>query len=103
MDLQLQEKVALITGGVNGLTREWAVELAAQGVRADCVLPAETGTLLYERFLDVMPDPVAAKSEIERLIPLGHRSLRSQRHDAQRRCKLWCGFQVTHLPNAIHS
>lgn len=60
-------------GGINGLTREWAVELAPDGVRVNAVLPAETWTPLYEKCLAEMPDPQAARAEIERLIPLGRR------------------------------
>ncbi|GAB5444872.1 MAG: SDR family oxidoreductase [Fuerstiella sp.] len=60
-------------GGINGLTREWAVDLAADGIRVNAVLPAETWTPLYERCLAAMPDPQAARAEIERLIPLGKR------------------------------
>ncbi len=60
-------------GGINGLTREWAVDLAPHGVRVNAVLPAETWTPLYEKCLAAMPDPEIAKAEIERLIPLGHR------------------------------
>ena len=64
---------AAAKGGVNALTRDWAVELAPHGVRVNCVLPAETWTPLYEQCLAVMPDPGSAKAEIERLIPLGQR------------------------------
>ena len=60
-------------GGINGLTREWAVDLAPHGVRVNAVLPAETWTPLYEKCLAAMPDPAAAKAEMERLIPLGRR------------------------------
>ena len=60
-------------GGINGLTREWAVELAPAGVRVNAVLPAETWTPLYERCLAAMPDPQAARAAIEKLIPLGRR------------------------------
>ena len=60
-------------GGINGLTREWAVELAPDNVRVNAVLPAETWTPLYERCLAEMPDPQAARAEIERLVPLGRR------------------------------
>ncbi len=60
-------------GAINGLTREWAVDLAPQGVRVNAVLPAETWTPLYERCLAAMPDPVGARQDIERLIPLGQR------------------------------
>ena len=51
----------------------WAVELAPHGIRVNTVLPAETWTPLYEKCLAAMPDTEAAKSEIERLIPLGGR------------------------------
>lgn len=64
---------AAAKGGINGLTREWAVELAPYGVRVNAVLPAETWTPLYEKCLAAMPDPVAAREEIENLIPLGGR------------------------------
>ncbi len=60
-------------GGINGLTREWAVELAPAGVRVNAVLPAETWTPLYERCLAAMPDPQAARAAVEKLIPLEHR------------------------------
>ncbi|MBT5021009.1 SDR family oxidoreductase [bacterium] len=60
-------------GGINGLTREWAVDLASSGVRVNAVSPAETWTPLYEKCLDAMPDPEGAKKEIEQLIPLGKR------------------------------
>lgn len=60
-------------GGINGLTREWAVDLAPDGVRVNAVLPAETWTPLYEKCLAAMPDPAAAKAEMERLIPFERR------------------------------
>lgn len=60
-------------GGINGLTREWAVDLAPHGIRVNAVLPAETWTPLYEKCLAAMPDPAAAKAEMEQLIPLGRR------------------------------
>ncbi len=60
-------------GGINGLTREWAVDLAPSEIRVNAVLPAETWTPLYEKCLAAMPNPDAARSEIEQLIPLGHR------------------------------
>ena len=60
-------------GGINGLTREWAVDLADDGIRVNAVLPAETWTPLYEKCLAAMPDPQAAKQEMEALIPFGKR------------------------------
>lgn len=64
---------AAAKGGINGLTREWALDLADDGIRVNAVLPAETWTPLYENILNTMPDPAAAKKEIEQLIPLGRR------------------------------
>lgn len=60
-------------GGINALTREWAVDLAPHGIRVNAVLPAETWTPLYEKCLTAMPDPAAAKAKLEQLIPLGRR------------------------------
>lgn len=64
---------AAAKGAINALTREWAVDLAPHGIRVNAVLPAETWTPLYERLLAELPDPAAAKADIERLIPLGRR------------------------------
>ncbi|MEM8486582.1 MAG: SDR family oxidoreductase [Bacteroidota bacterium] len=60
-------------GGVLGLTREWAVELAAFGIRVNAILPAEVWTPLYEHWVSHHDDPDAAKKEIEGYIPLGNR------------------------------
>ena len=60
-------------GGINGMTREWAVDLAEHGIRVNAVLPAETWTPLYERCLAEMDNPAQAKAEIEQLIPFGRR------------------------------
>jgi L-fucose dehydrogenase len=56
-----------------GLTREWAAELAADGVRVNAVLPAEVMTPMYARWLGTRADSEAARRGIERRIPLGHR------------------------------
>ena len=60
-------------GALHALTREWALDLAPHGIRVNCVVPAEVLTPLYERLLREQPDPQAALTEIERLIPLEHR------------------------------
>lgn len=60
-------------GAINGLTREWAVDLADDGIRVNAVLPAETWTPLYEKIINSMPDPAASRREIEDLIPFGRR------------------------------
>ncbi len=60
-------------GAMNGLTREWALDLAQHGIRVNCVLPAEVMTPLYERWLSTRPDPAASLAEINRSVPLGRR------------------------------
>jgi L-fucose dehydrogenase len=64
---------AAAKGGINGLTREWAVDLAKDGVRVNAVIPAETWTPLYENWLNTMDDPVGMRASIEKMIPFGQR------------------------------
>ncbi len=65
-------------GGMNALTREWAVSLAPFGVRANCVVPAEVMTAMYERWLAKVPNPEETLKKIESTIPLGHRFTTSE-------------------------
>lgn len=60
-------------GAQLALTREWAAELLADGIRVNAVLPAEVMTPLYERWLETLGDPAAKLKEITDHIPLGHR------------------------------
>jgi L-fucose dehydrogenase len=64
---------AAAKGGINSLTREWAVDLAKDGIRANAVIPAETWTPLYENWLNSMPEPAAMKHRIEKMIPFEQR------------------------------
>ena len=64
---------AAAKGAINALTREWAVALAADHVRVNCVLPAECITPQYQRWFDSLTDPQGTRTAIEELIPLGHR------------------------------
>ena len=66
-------------GGVNALTREWAVHLAGYGIRVNCVVPAEVMTPLYERWLhSSTDDPEKARRRICSLIPFGQRMTTTQ-------------------------
>ncbi|NNE92483.1 MAG: SDR family oxidoreductase [Verrucomicrobiales bacterium] len=65
-------------GGMNGLTREWAVDLAPFGIRTNCICPAEVMTPLYEKWLATLDDPEETKRRIEFTIPLGQRFTTSE-------------------------
>ncbi len=67
---------AAAKGAIHALTREWAVALAPQGVRVNCVVPAECDTDQYQRWFASQPDPTAARAGVERLVPLGNRLTR---------------------------
>lgn len=69
---------AAAKGGINSLTREWAVDLAADGIRVNAVIPAEVWTPLYENWLNTMPDPAGMRHRIEQTIPLGQRFTTSE-------------------------
>ncbi|MEJ1974284.1 MAG: SDR family oxidoreductase [Lacunisphaera sp.] len=60
-------------GAMNGLTREWALDLAKHGIRVNCILPAEVLTPQYERWLASRPDPAASLAAINATIPFEHR------------------------------
>lgn len=60
-------------GAQLALTREWAADLAKDGIRVNAVIPAEAMTPLYAKWLETFDDPAARRAEIERRIPLGQR------------------------------
>lgn len=64
---------AASNGGRNALTREWAVELLADGIRVNSVIVAECWTPLYERWIQSLENPEEKLSEILSHIPLGNR------------------------------
>jgi len=69
---------AAAKGAVNSLTREWALDLAADGIRVNAVIPAEAWTPMYDAWLRTMADPQAARRRIENLVPLGRRFTTTQ-------------------------
>ena len=60
-------------GAILALTREWAVDLLAYGIRVNAVVPAEVMTPLYEQWLSTFPNPEEKRKEIVAEIPLGKR------------------------------
>jgi L-fucose dehydrogenase len=65
-------------GGLNGLTREWALDLAVHGIRVNCVVPAEVMTPMYQRWIQTREDPDATLQAIQQSIPLEHRMTTAQ-------------------------
>ncbi|MCC5025508.1 MAG: SDR family oxidoreductase [Candidatus Synoicihabitans palmerolidicus] len=68
---------AAAKGGLNALTREWALDLVAHGIRVNAVIPTEVMTPLYERWRAKRPDPAAALAQIEHSIPFEGRLTRA--------------------------
>jgi L-fucose dehydrogenase len=69
---------AAAKGGLAALTREWALDLAASGVRVNAVIPAEVWTPMYEDWLGAQSDPAGRRAEIENRVPLGRRMTEAQ-------------------------
>lgn len=68
---------AAAKGAQLALTREWAAELLASGVRVNAVVPAEVLTPLYERWL-AQQGAARSLGDIQERIPLGHRMTRAE-------------------------
>ncbi|SFE11428.1 L-fucose dehydrogenase [Chitinophaga sp. CF118] len=60
-------------GGINALTREWAVELLPYSIRVNTVIPAEVWTPLYETWISSLPNPKEKLASIVSKIPLEQR------------------------------
>ena len=61
-------------GGINALTREWALDLATYGIRVNCVVPAEVITPQYKKWLKTLPGTEKQLKKINRSVPLGRRT-----------------------------
>ena len=64
---------AAAKGAISSLTREWAVALAPEKVRVNCVIPAECITDQYEQFFQTQTNPDAAKKAIADIVPFEQR------------------------------
>ena len=60
-------------GGITSLTREWAVDLAAFGVRVNAVIPGEVMTPMYDHWLRSFESPQDKLQLITTNIPLEKR------------------------------
>jgi L-fucose dehydrogenase len=60
-------------GAILALTREWAAELLAYGIRVNAIVPAEVMTPLYRQWLSSFPNPDEKLKNIVSKIPLGAR------------------------------
>jgi len=58
-------------GGLVVFTRDMAIELAASGVRINCVCPGVIDTGMMERWTDLMPDKDEAKEMLRGVMPIG--------------------------------
>jgi L-fucose dehydrogenase len=65
-------------GGINALTREWAVELLPYSIRVNTVIPAEVWTPLYDKWIKTLPNPKEKLAEIVSKIPLEKRFTTSE-------------------------
>jgi L-fucose dehydrogenase len=65
-------------GGLNGLTREWAVDLGRFGIRVNAVIPAEVMTPMYQRWIQTLPNPEATLAQITSMIPFERRFTTAQ-------------------------
>ena len=64
---------AAAKGAISALTREWAVALAPDKIRVNCVIPAECLTDQYEQFFQSQTNPEAAKKAIADIVPFAQR------------------------------
>jgi L-fucose dehydrogenase len=65
-------------GGINALTREWAVELLPYSIRVNTVIPAEVWTPLYDKWIQTLPNPKEKLAQIVSKIPLEKRFTTSE-------------------------
>ena len=60
-------------GAMNGLTREWALDLRKKSIRVNAIIPAECMTPLYEAWLATLDNAEATVDKINKTIPFENR------------------------------
>ncbi len=69
---------AAANGGLNALTREWAVELLKYGIRVNAIIVAECWTPLYEKWIASLPNSEEKLRSIVAKIPLENRMTKAE-------------------------
>ncbi len=69
---------AAAKGGILGLTKEWALDLAQHGIRVNAIVPAQVWTPLAQEYLAKNPKGQLLKERLERSIPLERRFTSTQ-------------------------
>ncbi|HLR36704.1 MAG TPA: SDR family oxidoreductase [Chitinophagaceae bacterium] len=64
---------AAANGGINALTREWAVELLPYAIRVNAIVPAEVWTPQYGDWIKKQPDSEKTIDKIVKKIPFENR------------------------------
>jgi len=64
---------AAAKGGLLALTREWAVDLAKDGVRSNALVISECWTPGYDSWAKTQTDPKALVEAVKSRVPLEHR------------------------------
>ena len=64
---------AAAKGGILGLTREWAVDLARYGIRVNAITPASVDTPLHRAWVAANPEGEADVAITKSKVHLGHR------------------------------
>lgn len=65
-------------GGMNSVTRDWAIDLGEFGIRVNAVVPAEVMTPQYEKWINSVEDSDALIKKISSTIPFENRFTTSE-------------------------
>ena len=82
-------------GAILSLTRDWAAELLACGIRVNALVPAEVITPLYKQWVGTFPNPEEKLAHIVSKIPLGRRM--TQPHEIAAMVLFLISPQASHI------